>query len=154
LIDHAYAYVALHGCNKGGAFILRDTNFLQENGGLGFADILRLKDLGVISSNDVAIKMFSDQSTKRELISVGDHLLLIDRAELGGSRQIGAQKLSHLGVELIDLLPKRSNFDYMRLLGSHFVSVKAEVSIAKINYFFGDGQLNYSVMEKLGDAGK
>jgi hypothetical protein len=73
---------------------------------------------------------------------------------LGGSRQIGAQKLSHLGVELIDLLPKRSNFDYMRLLGSHFVSVKAEVSIAKINYFFGDSQLNYSVMEKLGDAGK
>lgn len=140
LLEHI-GKLAIHF--QGTTFVALHDNWLQNNRNIFPGHHFEISELGAMYPTDLQLRLFMEESVQEHVIVAGDLMLLIKRGEISGEVQLPIWKFTGLGRELLGLIPKGNDEEYVESLGKFFVERKGTAFIAKVIEHLPNGQIRY-----------
>jgi hypothetical protein len=126
-----------------------DKGWLQKERKVYSVDHFQLSELGLMYPNELQFKAFRDKSIKQELLLIQDHIIVVERNEIKAETPMPIWKFTDIGRELLTLIKRPLDMEYLEKISEFFVKKKARVRIAKILEHLSNGQVRFDVLKEL-----
>jgi hypothetical protein len=128
---------------------IQDKDWLQKNRGIYPMHQFLLGELGVMYPSDLAFRAFNDSNIGEVALFGDDYLLIIKRGEIKSEIQLPIWKFTGIGQELLPLIQKPLDMEYLESIGKFFLTRKGKPEIGKITDRLPDGRVNYQIVKKI-----
>lgn len=136
-------------CNIG-AFVINPENgkYIEDNFGILFRDWLKLSELGLISSQEIAhIHKKLDVDSQIPYVC-GDILIVAQKPAEDPAYQFPIKLFTAIGSELVNLVNKEITEEYLRKFAGMLKQNNAKVYFAKIANISSDGRITHTDLQE------
>lgn len=136
---------------KGGTSIIaaHDQNWLKQKRGIFPGNKFLLGELGIMYPTNLAYNLFDEPAEGEATLVSDDSLLVIKRGHAESKIALQIWKFTGVGHELLPLVSKPMDDEYLELIGKFYLMHKCEPTIGKILERLPDGQIHYQPIRKL-----
>ncbi|MCF8054571.1 MAG: DUF2806 domain-containing protein [Deltaproteobacteria bacterium] len=129
----------------GGTWIIsvHDKKWLEDERQIFPSYQFLLGELGIMYPSDLIFEAFSTPDGNEIALLSDDYLLLLNRGEIKSKVQLPIWKFTGTGQELLPLIRKPLDDQYLESIGMFFVKMKGKATIAKIKSRLPDGRIAY-----------
>jgi len=110
-----------------------------------------LGELGLMYPTNLTFQAFNDAEKEQEAFFSDDFILLIRRGGLTATVNLPIWKFTAVGKELLPLVNKPADEEYLELIAKFFVSRKAEAVFCRITKRHDNGEIEYDEIKPLGE---
>jgi hypothetical protein len=128
---------------------VHDQKWLESSRGVLPAEHFLLSELGLMYPNDLEFRAFLSETEQEQALFGQDHLLLIKRGKIQAEARLKIWKLTDIGRELLPLIERPMDEEYLEKIGRFFISRGGEAIIAKITAKLPDGKVSYDIMREM-----
>jgi len=140
--------LALH-CGGVAIIVVQDKKWLEKERGIYPGHQFHLSELGIMFPTDLAYRAFKDPNSTEEVFFADDYLLVVKRGEIKSEVDLTIWKFTGIGKELLPLIQKPFDEQYLETVGKFFVTQKGDPAIAKITERMSSGKVRYEVIKKI-----
>ena len=126
-----------------------DQAWLETTHGINAGDYLQLAELDVMYPSELAMRLFRDDTIKKEHFFSGDNILVVERNEINAESQLAGWKFTSTGAELLALINETRDLEFLDRLGQHLIKRKGKASLATVTARLPDGRVSYNVTREL-----
>lgn len=126
-----------------------DNKWLEKEKGIYPSHLFLLGELGLMYPGDLTFCAFNEINEKEEVFFLDDFLLIVKRKEIKGEIQIPIWKFTSVGSELLKLVNKPLDKEYLRKVGIFFIQKNGEALITRIKSRLPGGRVRYDIIEEI-----
>lgn len=126
-----------------------DRKWLEDVHNISAGHFLQLAELDVLYPSELSLRLFRETNIEKEHIHCGDNILVVNRNEIKSETQLGCWKFTNTGAELLALVPRTTDVEYLERLGNHFLKLKAKASLATVQVRHPDGRISYNITREV-----
>jgi len=123
---------------------MNDKSWLERERQLYPINQFTLAELGIMYPTDLALKCFKEPNETEFVLVGGSHLIHVKRGRISSVIELPIWKFTDVGRELLELVPKEGDDDYLEKVGRFFVTKGGEAVIGMITERFPDGAVKYT----------
>jgi Protein of unknown function (DUF2806) len=125
---------------RGGHWVVfgRHDGWLETNRQINMKHNLILRELGILNQNDLILRFFP-QGTEEQTLFSDNHVVIIRRGGIQSELQIPVWKFTETGQELLPLIQKPLDDEYIDYIGQYFLNNKGEYAVGEIVVRRSDG---------------
>jgi len=112
-------------------------------------DHFLLGELGILYPSDLTILTKQNSGQKSVLFSSEEYSLLIELAELKSNASLRIWKFTGIGRELLSLISKPFDEEYLECIGRHYIKSGAQAKIGKIINRSGSGEIELDFIKTI-----
>lgn len=134
-----------------GTFVIAAHNkdWLKQNRNIYPSHQFLLGELGIMYPTDLAYNAFHELGKEEETLISDDSLLVVKRGQAKQKIELNIWKFTGVGQELLPLVPKPLDEQYLEMVGKFFLSHKCEPIIGKILERLPEGAIQYQPIRKI-----
>ncbi len=133
-----------------GAFIaVQNKEWLSTNCNIQQGVQFALAEVDLMYPTDLSVRTFRDQNVSREDFFFGDHSLIVERGEISSEILLPIWKFTHVGAELLPLVPNQFDDAYLEQLGLFFIGNGGRAFIGKILARHKNGGVEHSILREV-----
>ena len=135
----------------GGTWIIsvHDKKWLKDERQIFPSQQFLLGELGIMYPSDLSFEAFSTPDANEIALLSDDYLLLLNRGEIKSKVNLPIWKFTGTGQELLPLIQKPLDDQYIESIGMFFVKKKGKAIIAKIKSRLPDGRIAYDKIKDI-----
>ena len=126
-----------------------DNTWLEKEHGIQAGNFLQLAELDVIYPSELSLRLFREDTIVKEHFFYGPNILVVERNEIKSETQLGCWKFTNTGAELLALVPKLNDVEFLERLGTHLIQRKAKASLATVRAYHSDGRVSYDISREV-----
>jgi Protein of unknown function (DUF2806) len=120
-----------------------DKSWLEEKRELYPIHQFTLAELGIMYPGDLTLKCFTESRENEFALIGGSYLVHVKRGKIAAQIKLPIWKFTDVGRELLELVRKERDDEYLEKVGSFFVTNGGEAIIGTIKEQFSDGKISY-----------
>ena len=93
--------------------------------------------------SELGFQAFNTKDTNEIVLIFNEYLLVLHRGNIKSKIQLPIWKFTGTGKELLTLIPKQFDEQYMESIGNFFVKKEGKAYIAKVVSIHADGRITY-----------
>lgn len=130
---------------------VHDKAWLRDKRAIFSAAQFALGELGLMYPTDLSFHAFNKTDKEHEAFISDDFILLIRRGDVMSPVHLPIWKFTATGSELLPLVNKPVDEEYLESIARFFVNHKAQGALCRITEFLADGEIRYDEIKPLGE---
>jgi uncharacterized repeat protein (TIGR03899 family) len=130
----------------------QDKDWLRDKRGVYPSHQFTLGELGLMYPSDLGYQAFNRPELEKEAMFSDDFLLLIRRGGVKSAIHLPIWKFTTVGKELLSLVNKPVDEEYLDSIARFFVQWKAEVTLCRITEHHENSSVSYQEEKRLGES--
>jgi len=150
LIDRVFKFVILPGDSKSNACLFAGGDVLEQTAGIGYADILRLADLGLVNSTKLQDTYTLSGASGGIPLTQGDYAVMIKTNKNEVKMPIAVYRIGIIGIEILNLLKRDADLNYLKDIGLEIIkNLNFTAEIVVINERISQGVIRYETIQSV-----
>ena len=131
--------------------VVHDEQWLNESRQIYKMHFFKAGEIGAMHQSQLIQKAFIYNSVQQEAYVHGEHILVVDRGELTNEINLPIWKFTNVGQEVLSLIMKEPDDEYLEKIGNFFVKNGAKALIGRILNHYDDGSIQYETIHTIND---
>ena len=152
LIDRVFRFVILPGDSRENACLFAGGNVLEETAGIGYADILRVADLGLVNSTKLQDTYTISRASGGIHLTQGNYALMI-KIKINKNEAkipIAVYRIGIIGIEILNLLKRGADLNYLKAIGLEVIkNLNFTAEIIVIKERISQGVIRYETIQSV-----
>lgn len=128
---------------------IHDKKWLREKRQISPSLHFLLGEVNLMYPTDLRYRFFMDESQEEQFLIADEHILVVKRGNIQSEIPLPIWKFTGVGNELLALIPKPLDEEYLTSVGRFFVAHHGEVTLGKIKERRADGSIEYDIIKSI-----